>query len=453
MYVGKTDLSNFYHHLGMPEWMRPYFALPPLTRDELIAIGAPPDAPFPMCLTLPMGFSHAVPLAQHAHLHTLYRDAALRPSDNLLSLASPVVSHERALHGVVIDDFFLFSLSRLHAQRVFDAAIAAYRAAGFVVKQSKVVAPTDDDVKVIGFDINGASASISLGTDALHTIVRSTLGLLRRPSVSGTMLSHMHVIGRWTWVMLLRRPSLAVLQHCYRYVETARGAPFKLWRSVRRELLHLLGLLPLLHARLDAPFFGRALASDASTVAGGVTSAPLTPHLERRMWPICSDRRHATMQALLNTDASRARLSLAPLLAPDHRLHALGRSARSYDAFYQDVSTAPWTTVLSCPWRGEEHINILELRAALLAVHWTLSSPSALCRRVYLLLDSSAAFFSLWKGRSSSPKLLLVLRKMSALLLAGGLSLLPGWVPSAVNPADAPSRLVDDARPQGRTAA
>ena len=23
MYVGKSDLSNFYHHLGLPEWMQP----------------------------------------------------------------------------------------------------------------------------------------------------------------------------------------------------------------------------------------------------------------------------------------------------------------------------------------------------------------------------------------------------------------------------------------------
>ena len=117
------------------------------------------------------------------------------------------------------------------------------------------------------------------------------------------------------------------------------------------------------------------------------------------------------------------------------------------------MDAAPWRTIVSTPWAGVEHINVLELRAALLAVHWVLSYPSALNSRVLLLLDSTVAFFSLWKGRSSSPQLLLVLRKISALLLAGGLSLLPGWVPSAVNPADAPSRLQPDACPPGRLAA
>ena len=60
---------------------------------------------------------------------------------------------------------------------------------------------------------------------------------------------------------------------------------------------------------------------------------------------------------------------------------------------------------------------------------------------MYLLLDSTVAFFSIWKGRSSSPRLLLILRKISSLLLASSISLLPGWVPSAVNPADEPSRI------------
>jgi hypothetical protein len=127
-------------------------------------------------------------------------------------------------------------------------------------------------------------------------------------------------------------------------------------------------------------------------------------------------------------------------------------SEAAFDAFYEDVQSAPWRTLISKEWKDEEHINTLELRAALLAVHWVLSYPSSLNSRVYLLLDSTVSFFSLWKGRSSSPSLLLVLRKISSLLLASGLSLLPGWLPSAVNPADGPSRLQPvGACPLGRT--
>lgn len=48
---------------------------------------------------------------------------------------------------------------------------------------------------------------------------------------------------------------------------------------------------------------------------------------------------------------------------------------------------------------------------------------------MFLLLDSSVAFSlaKKEKARSSSPALLLLLRKISAPLLAGWLSLLPGW--------------------------
>jgi len=42
MYTAKSDLSNYYHHLGLPEWLQPYFALPELEGDELSAMGLPP---------------------------------------------------------------------------------------------------------------------------------------------------------------------------------------------------------------------------------------------------------------------------------------------------------------------------------------------------------------------------------------------------------------------------
>lgn len=443
LFVAKTDLSNFYHHLGMPEWMQPYFALPPLTPAELAACGLPAGAAFPMCVTLPMGFSHAVFLAQTAHEHVVYSSGALAREDSLLHLSSPQVPSSGALHGIVIDDFFLFSLSRTVAKAAVERVLAAYRSAGFVVKQSKVVMPTSAPVKVIGFDIDGARASIRLPVDSQLDLIRSTLVVLRAATVSGSTLAH--IIGRWTWVLMLRRSALSVLQHAYRYCRVAQHRQFTLWSSVRRELHMLLSLLPLLEARLDALLFHRVAASDASELAAGVTTVTLSPDLREQLWPLCSSRHHAVRQALANASAMGSeRVGRMDICASD---------VERFESFYSSVDKAPWRTIVSAPWMGAEHINVLELRAALLAVHWVLSYPSALSSRVFLLLDSTVAFFSLWKGRSSSPPLLLVLRKISALLLAGDLSLLPGWVPSAVNPADAPSRMLTDARLAGRLAA
>jgi hypothetical protein len=438
MYVAKSDLSNFYHHLGLPEWLQPYFALPPLRPDELAELGLPLGAPFPCCTTMPMGWSHAVYLAQAVHQNVLYRAKAVHPEDNLLCMLSPSVSHTRVIHGLVVDDFFLFCLDRNLASRVFDTVLAAYRLAGFVVKASKIVRPTLDVVKVIGFNICGRSGIIALPRESQVSLVRSTLAVLRARTVTGILLSH--VVGRWTWVMMLRRPSLSILQQCYRYCEVAQGAHFTLWPSVRRELHSLLSILPLLTARLGDSFFTTAIASDASELAAGVVTAPLTPQLHTQLWPLCSTRHCMVQQARLNSNLVRASLPSLAASMPDH---ADVLSSVVFDAFYASITAMPWRTLLSHAWRDEEHINSLELRAALLAVHWVLSrGPRALGRRVYLLLDSAVAFFTLWKGRSSSPRLLLVLRKINALLLAGGLTLLPGWLPSAVNPADAPSRLL-----------
>lgn len=441
VYVGKSDLSNFYHHIGLPQWMQPYFALPSLTAAELVSIGipsAPGDSLYPMCLTLPMGFSHAVYLAQAVHEHIVYAAGSLALEHNLLHMPSPLVTAKSALHGIVIDDFFLFSLNQSLATQQLTRVLAAYRTAGFIVKESKVVMPTAAPVKVIGFDIDGTSSSVSLSIPSRLSLVRSTLQVLQLPSITGTALSHL--IGRWTWCLLIRRPALSVLQHSYRFIQIAGSRRFDLWPSVRRELAALLGLLPLLQCRLDAPIFPRIVATDASERGAGVVCTPFTAPDTAMYWPMCSSRRHATLQALLQCESDAN-----PLLSPGICLTPLQRSQllqtrHWFNTFYTDVSNHRWSTIVSKAWRAPEHINASELRVVLLAIHWILSYPSSLHRRVYLLVDSTVAFFSLWKGRSSSASLLLILRQIAALQLASGLSLCTGWIPSEVNPADGPSR-------------
>jgi hypothetical protein len=122
----------------------------------------------------------------------------------------------------------------------------------------------------------------------------------------------------------------------------------------------------------------------------------------------------------------------------------LAHASSAYTAFYDDVLASRWSTIISSGWLAPEHINVLELRAVLLAMHWLLSYPSSHLSRVYLLVDSTVALFALWKGRSSSAHILLILRKINALLLASGVTLLTGWIPSGVNPADRPSRCIGE---------
>ena len=227
-----------------------------------------------------MRFSYAVFLAQTGHEHIVYSGGVLNPEDSLLCLASATVSSERALHGIVIDDFFLFSLNRDLAERTMQRVLMAYRTAGFVVKDSKLVMPTSSPVKVLGFDIEGHHGTIRLPCDSQLSLIRSTLSALRSYEMTGRQLAHL--IGRWTWVMMLRRPTLAVLQHVYRFCRLSQCRRFLVWASVRRELGMLLSLLPLLTADLHSSFFHRAFACDASEIAGGAVSVGLNPHLISR---------------------------------------------------------------------------------------------------------------------------------------------------------------------------
>ena len=526
MYVGKSDLSNFYHHLGLPEWMQPYFALPKLTHAEMKEIGIMTDTSttsthcYPMCVTVPMGFSHGVYLAQNAHLNVLYRynsctnlnqsdtkvqsvpfishssTPPLQLHDNILHTSDMTVTHHSALHGVIIDDFFIFSLNRSVATAALTRVLSAYAYAGFVVKDSKVVWPTTEPVKVIGFMIHGKEATIDLPMDSCRSLISATQAVLRSPTITATHLSHL--IGRWTWLLMIRRSALAVLQQVYRFIQAAQKLRrrFQVWPSVRRELTMLLCLLPLLHARLDTPFFHRVLASDASEYAAGVVTTKVTTTLKQQLNQICSDKQNlmANMQMIVNSQRCRESVKiytheqserdcLADSLQltgfdcsspsspsstslsyfPNRSISSASESAcpslctatvqdstkmdmiilaqRTLDALYTSITSHPWRCLISHPWRNNsEHINVLELRAALLACHWLLSSPHVLSSRVFLLVDSAATFFSIWKGRSSSPRLLLIMRKLSAIMLSADLTLMTGWIPSKVNPADEPSR-------------
>src|SRR5674476_277589 len=108
---------------------------------------------------MPMGWAWAVYFGQTSHEHIVYSSGALKPEDNIVRLASPDITATSARHGIIIDDFFIFSRNRQLASEIFARVLASYRAAGFVVKPSKVVEPTSESVKVIGFMVSSGIVS------------------------------------------------------------------------------------------------------------------------------------------------------------------------------------------------------------------------------------------------------------------------------------------------------
>ncbi len=86
--------------------------------------------------------------------------------------------------------------------------------------------------------------------------------------------------------MLLRRPTLAVFKHVYTFAERYRDTPRVLWRCVRRELLVIMALAPLLRCDLRRQTWSKLVATDASMTGSGVVSTDLDATMESSLWPL-----------------------------------------------------------------------------------------------------------------------------------------------------------------------
>ena len=403
LFVAKADVDNFYHRVLLPEWLWPYFGLPPVRAEDVGIAGG--GQVYPMLQTLGMGWSHSVFVGQSLHEHQIEKSGAF-PLEGRVCRANAGVVLDRTCHAVYLDDLNVFSTDGRDASRRLGVYLQHMQDVGLPQKLSKYVAPTEEPVDVLGLEFSRDRYGAS--PEKLEGLCAKTRAILARSVCSGDVLRRL--VGQWTWVMLVRRPALAVFSSVYKFCEFARGRAKPIWRSVRKELNVIMDLVPLLFCSLSAGFSSRVLASDASSTGFGVCAA------------------RAAVLEVMSVAAQKHSLLQDGRMVPAPGVPTLVQGVR-------------WSSIISAPVRDAEHINALELRALVLAVRWFLSlgrPPDPV--RVLSLVDSSVALFSVNKGRSSSFPLLRILRGLAALLLAGGLFLTTAWVPTHLNPADAPSR-------------
>jgi hypothetical protein len=128
VFVCKSDLDNYYHRLKTPDWMWPYFALPPVRASDVGLCDLPPDTlVYPCLTTLPMGWSHAAALAQAAHEYIVDSSTSLVGQDRLTRAGD--FRLDRPRHMIYIDDFAGVCLERDRArleaaQREYGAVLA-----------------------------------------------------------------------------------------------------------------------------------------------------------------------------------------------------------------------------------------------------------------------------------------------------------------------------------------
>ena len=104
------------------------------------------------------------------------------------------------------------------------------------------------------------------------------------------------------------------------------------------------------------------------------------------------------------------------------------------------IPLSRWRTEYMGRWGREEHINALELRTIVNLVRHLARSKQCWNRKVLCFTDSMVSLGAAGKGRSSSPSLLALCRRLCALRLITGIRIYLRHVPSELNHTDGPSR-------------
>jgi hypothetical protein len=324
IFVAKTDLSDYYHQLRLPEWCTDYFCLPPVRRSDVF--GGDDHSPlWPKSLVLPMGWSHSVVVAQLIHERIVAGAGLFTDAAPLTRLTDGSVGDGVSRVQVYIDDVVFYGTDRQAVEALQARYIDAIGRSGLTVKPSKTIpARASPPVKCVGVEVDGDRLTAGVAAGELHALIRDTHVLLTRVTTDHHELSS--IVGSWNWALTVRRSSMCVFQNVYSFISAlgqVQGRRLRVWPSAREELMAACDLAPLLSVSLNPEVSATVVATDASSDGFGVAAADVADGHEARRFSavLPSAQTLKLMAAARQPDASEAR---SRALAT---LEALSRSA------------------------------------------------------------------------------------------------------------------------------
>ena len=376
----KSDLSDFYYNLRIPRWMSQWFALPAVPGW---LVGQPGKAWVDVGFgVLPMGSSHAVVLAQEAHLEILRR--AGLPFDRRLVDGEPLLA-PGPFFVVQIDDLVIGapeSDDRETAAAWLDIALAAYSTAGLPVAAHKV---ERDAHKALGMELAPSRRSVGAPVSKRSRVTGALLAVAQWSAAPCRLLENL--LGHCTFAFLFRRAGLAAFGAVFGHVRAGEDAgqplvPRPLSARCRLELITAAALLAFARVDLAAPIANTVLASDASPWGYGICRATAPSGL------VSEALRFAEMRGEhVALDGSRACRPAQDDRVAAHRPLAPG---------WADVE---WRTCFAHAWRSGAMVQAVgELHAAELACEYAARRVDLHGSIVLELLDARAAFARLQKG-------------------------------------------------------
>ena len=401
LFLSLLDLSDYYHGLLLPEDLKSLFGLPPVWVDG--------KQFFPRWVTLPMGFSWAVYLAQKAHVHVLEsKSERFRSSLKLSGPAVPrFVDKDSDVVGIYIDDVITLSttversvsfLQHLRGHEVME------------VREKKVVlACLDAAVQAWGVELSEAGV-FQPPQDKLGRLILDTRRVLSLERIYPRQLQSL--TGKWLWFCLLVRSTLSTMTPLFRQGRSLKKRIY-LWPSSRACLESLIAISPLLCVNPSRPV-GALVATDASSTGGGVVVCSDYSAEGLRQWaPYCYHKGRGDLES------SEYREGVGAL-----------------------VEKFKFETGFGWKWRRlKEHITLKEGRAFWVGYQRVvLHSKMPWDARHTFLEDNLGVVGAVTKGRSTSPLLNNLIKRMAALQLLTGSTVDLIWCPTLYQPADGVSR-------------
>jgi hypothetical protein len=143
---------------------------------------------YPMCTTLPMGWSHSVYLAQQCHNFIANEFAGFKPQDRVAPGNDFLLNRIRFL--LYIDDAILVAPRRLQQQllKLQEFYVSVMAGRNLPPNQRKIQVPTDLHVEALGLEIDGVNRTFGLSATKLQSLVSDTLGLLAQRYCDGQTL-------------------------------------------------------------------------------------------------------------------------------------------------------------------------------------------------------------------------------------------------------------------------
>ena len=174
------------------------------------------------------------------------------------------MSRDSIYFGVYVDGVCAAGCDRPKVLAALEAVNVTLDAAG--LQCSEVQADTSKQV-ITGLQLDHKTGVLSLEASPIWRVRRGLEFAARQKQLTGDQVAE--IINRTTWICLLRRPALSLINAGCRRARSFGPRSGRLWPSVAQEFPWIASLLPLRTCNLVSPWSPWVYAADASGGAHG----------------------------------------------------------------------------------------------------------------------------------------------------------------------------------------